>query len=167
MVFFIARKGGCVASRIVNRCPKCDTVLASHGTLGGIGPKFMKCRFCGMYCKLPGVTDLAMLNDSDLRKECLTFMIFSSNMLCFVATLCLLFGTMYFTSEEWMNQGIRTPILFAIFFALCFAVKCFIKKRIFWRKLYPEAMRRLEDPAYALLIKKAMIEQQEEQIRKK
>lgn len=150
---------------VTERCPQCGNMLRTytqHGSRGHYGPMFLKCWHCGTYSKISNAIDLAIYHLDDVRRMAKRYTLFSSSMTIFLLSV---FSFAWISSivfpEECLQQKSYAPVfivLFTLYFALIFTVKCVYKWKHFWKDIYGEAKQRLKNPEYADLAKQASYE---------
>ena len=142
------------------RCSKCGRALRFYSNKGGqyyFGPRFIKCESCGTYYHNSKGIELSALESDEVKKYCREYALQGNSGIVILGTIVvlLLLSQLIPSASSWLdsNQYLAFAIMVGVG-AVIFVFSALYKYLKFWKKFYPESVKRMNDPNYVAIIKR-------------
>ena len=142
------------------KCSKCGYNIRNYSNKGGksyFGPRFIKCPSCGTYYHNSNGIELSVLENDEVNRYCREYTLQGNSTIVILGTIVVLYllSILVPGSDNWVDshQYLSLAITVGVG-ATIFGLTALFKYIKFWKFIYPESVKRMDDPQYIEIIKR-------------
>ena len=148
---------------IVQKCSRCKKELNHNGKIYNLysglyfGARILTCPSCGAIFQDDCAIELSTKEKDKIKKYSREYIMERSGWTA--SGIGIVLGSLLATKNQTIAKLLEQNDYFVIVFflgmiAVSFGVVVFLKWVFFWKRIYPESVRRMEDPQYQSLIRR-------------